>query len=108
MGGEGKTRGSSNAESGGKARGKDVHVSIEIDFMEAINGTQKTITYARANKCGTCNGTRRKPGTNETECGVCGGSGMMAAKIGAGVFQTACTACAGQGTTFQACLTCNG
>lgn len=34
--GAGATKGA--AESG-KVKGKDVHVSIEIDFMEAINGT---------------------------------------------------------------------
>lgn len=90
MGGEGgtKTRGSSNA---GKAKGKDINVSltvirhtklniqvaIEIDFLEAINGCQKPITYARINKCGTCNGTKMKPGTQEADCGVCEGTGFQ-------------------------------
>jgi molecular chaperone DnaJ len=45
--------------------------------MEAIQGTQKHITYARTNKCGTCNGTKMKPGTSEVECGICEGSGFI-------------------------------
>lgn len=51
-------------------------MNLEIDFMEAITGTQKTITYARTNKCSTCNGTRMKPGTTEQKCHVCEGTGF--------------------------------
>lgn len=31
--------------------------------MEAINGAQKTITFARTDICGTCKGSKSKPGT---------------------------------------------
>jgi molecular chaperone DnaJ len=57
-------------------RGKDISISIEVDFMEAINGTQKTITYAKTNKCGTCKGSRMRPGTSEVKCGSCDGTGF--------------------------------
>lgn len=55
----------------------NIQVNIEIDFMEAINGCQKPITYARINKCGTCNGTKMKPGTTEAQCGICDGTGFQ-------------------------------
>jgi molecular chaperone DnaJ len=77
MGGEQakqQTRGSAQAE--GRAKGKDVNVTLDIDFMEAINGTQKPISYARTNKCSTCNGSKMKPGTAESECQECDGSGF--------------------------------
>jgi molecular chaperone DnaJ len=51
-------------------------VNLEIEFMEAINGTSKPIQYPRINKCGTCNGSKMKPGTSELECGLCGGTGF--------------------------------
>ena len=52
-------------------------MALEIDFLEAIHGTQKTIEYARTNKCGTCNGSKMKPGTSEAQCGLCGGTGFQ-------------------------------
>lgn len=55
----------------GKMKGKDITVNLEIDLMEAIHGTNKAITYARTNVCGTCSGTRMKPGTTEFQCGEC-------------------------------------
>jgi molecular chaperone DnaJ len=58
-------------------KGKDIHVSIDIDFMEAINGSTKTIQYARTNKCSTCDGSRMKPGSSKKDCHVCDGSGYI-------------------------------
>lgn len=52
-------------------KGKDITVNVEIDLMEAIQGTSKPISYARTNACATCNGTRMKPGTTEFQCGEC-------------------------------------
>ena len=50
-------------------------MSIEIEFMEAVNGAAKTITFARNDICITCKGTRAKPGTSASNCGGCGGTG---------------------------------
>lgn len=61
-------------------------MTIEIDFMDAINGCTKQITYARANKCTTCNGSKMKPGTQETECGICEGSGTNTVQQGHAVY----------------------
>ncbi len=44
----------SKGAKGGKTKGKDVVVTIEIEFMDAINGTTKNVTYAKTSKCGTC------------------------------------------------------
>lgn len=83
-------------------------MNIDIDFMEAINGSNKTIQYARTNQCGTCNGTKMKPGTKKTDCGTCNGSGFITQHYGHAVVQMTCTDCGGQGQTYQHCLSCNG
>jgi molecular chaperone DnaJ len=49
---------------------------MEIDFMEAINGAAKNISFSRIDVCGTCKGTKAKPGTSPSNCGSCGGSGF--------------------------------
>ncbi len=35
-------------------------MNIEIEFMEAVNGTQKTVTFGRTDTCETCKGTKTK------------------------------------------------
>lgn len=52
-------------------------MSLEIDFMEAINGANKTVNFVRTDVCGTCKGSRAKPGTSPTTCGGCGGTGFQ-------------------------------
>ena len=77
--------------------------------MEAVEGASKTVAYVRTDVCGTCNGTRAKPGTSESSCGACGGSGMQTIRQGPIVMQTMCGACNGQGRVIRSpCLTCNG
>lgn len=70
----GATRGSRRAQQ--QAKGQDIMMTIEIDFMEAINGAQKTLTFSRTDVCGTCKGTKSKPGTSPSACGGCGGTGF--------------------------------
>ena len=51
-------------------------MSLEIEFMDAINGIQKTVTLSRTDVCGTCKGSKAKPGTSASACGGCGGTGF--------------------------------
>ena len=48
-------------------------LNMEIDFMDAVNGSQKTVTFTRTDICTTCKGTGAKPGTSPSICGACGG-----------------------------------
>jgi molecular chaperone DnaJ len=71
-GGGGKQqRGSSSAGRGGK--GNDIVLNLDLDFMEAVNGIEKTISFARVDICTTCKGSRSKPGTSPSTCNGCGG-----------------------------------
>ena len=63
-------------------RGKDITLTIDIEFMEAVNGCQKTVQYGKTEVCGTCNGSKAKPGTGSTTCNACGGSGMQTIRQG--------------------------
>lgn len=80
--GQGK-RGSSQQQ----VKGQDVVLNMEIDFMDAVNGASKTVTYGRTDVCGTCKGTKAKPGTSAATCGACGGQGFVTIKQGPFVVQ---------------------
>eukprot|EP00349_Pseudokeronopsis_sp_Brazil_P005854 CAMPEP_0202973828 /NCGR_PEP_ID=MMETSP1396-20130829/54427_1 /ASSEMBLY_ACC=CAM_ASM_000872 /TAXON_ID= /ORGANISM="Pseudokeronopsis sp., Strain Brazil" /LENGTH=62 /DNA_ID=CAMNT_0049706587 /DNA_START=556 /DNA_END=744 /DNA_ORIENTATION=+ len=62
-------------------------MTLDIDFMEAVNGTSKTIQFARTDTCGTCKGTKAKPGTSPTTCGACNGTGYNTVRSGPFVVQ---------------------
>lgn len=51
-------------------------MNMEIDFMEAVNGVSKTISFGRTDVCNTCKGSGSKPGTSPSTCGACGGQGF--------------------------------
>jgi DnaJ-class molecular chaperone len=39
-------------------------MKLEIEFMEAVHGVYKVIEYSRTDVCGTCKGTKGKPGSS--------------------------------------------
>ncbi len=60
--GAGRARGRGRAESQASARGKDVYYSMEIDFLEAVKGTQSKISTPRGAKVEKIN-VKIPPGT---------------------------------------------
>ena len=58
-------------------RGADILLNVEIEFMEAIEGTSKTVQYLRKETCYTCNGSKIKPGTKKVNCSQCAGKGNV-------------------------------
>jgi molecular chaperone DnaJ len=90
-------------------KGRDIITNIEISFMEAINGCQKTVGFERTSVCSTCNGTKCKPGSAPIQCGTCAGSGKVFYKQGFMSIAMDCTSCNGQGNTIRnPCMTCHG
>lgn len=67
FGGDGKQRGQV------QTKGQDIVLNLEIEFLEAVEGTQKTVSFGRTDVCPTCKGTKSKPGTSPSTCGGCGG-----------------------------------
>ena len=90
-------------------RGADVVINMELSFMEAINGINKDITFRVQDTCGTCSGTKCKPGTSPTQCGTCKGKGNVSYRQGPMVIQMGCEPCGGSGTVIKCpCSVCKG
>jgi molecular chaperone DnaJ len=51
-------------------------MNIELEFMDAVNGSQKILSFGRIDTCETCKGSKTKPGTSASTCGGCGGQGF--------------------------------
>ncbi|XP_019056107.1 PREDICTED: chaperone protein dnaJ GFA2, mitochondrial-like isoform X2 [Nelumbo nucifera] len=89
--------------------GQDVKVSLELSFMEAVQGCTKTVTFQAAVPCETCGGTGVPPGTRPETCRPCRGSGMIFMQKGPFRLQTTCTHCGGTGKTVTSfCKSCKG
>src|SRR5436309_6773068 len=58
-----------------RSRGADLAVQVEIELIEAAEGTRLEVPFPVAVTCATCDGTGAAPGTSPVTCGTCGGSG---------------------------------
>jgi len=94
-------------------RGHDLQVSIKINFLEAVFGTEKEISINKKVKCDKCNGNGAEPGTKIETCQTCGGSGRVAKVqrtiLGNIQVESVCPSCQGEGKTYsQKCSKCKG
>ncbi|CAG9325802.1 unnamed protein product [Blepharisma stoltei] len=90
-------------------RGEDISVSMEISFLEAVQGAAKQFTISKNNTCGTCKGKKIKPGSSPTTCTTCGGRGHVHYQRGPMSIQVGCQKCGGSGTIIKDyCPTCRG
>ena len=82
---------------------------LEIDFDEAIFGSQRTLQLKLPAECTECNGTGAAAGSGRKTCRTCGGRGVVIG--GGGFFQVrqTCPTCAGSGTVIEKpCRKCGG
>lgn len=91
-------------------KGGDLEVEVELEFDEAVKGTQKSFSARNFETCEKCEG---KGGSGSKKCGQCGGSGSVTQQFqtpfGSVAQRTACPACKGEGTTFEnMCSHCQG
>lgn len=97
---------------GGRKRrqsARDLTYHLEVSFVEAALGIEKSITVDRPGACTRCEGTGAKPGTPIHTCNVCQGRGQV--KYQRGFFAAArpCHACAGKGKKIPTpCSDCKG
>ena len=94
-------------------RGNDVRATLNLSFIEAAKGCQKTVTIQRLEKCGSCNGTGAAKGTSPETCPDCNGTGQVrvAQRTPFGVIQSTkpCPKCGGKGRVIKSpCTDCNG
>lgn len=87
--------------------GSDLEYALDIDFWQAIRGTQVKLTISRQEQCATCGGSGAAGGA-ETVCPQCHGSGTVEQSAGAMRFRMACSRCGGTGRLRNTCPVCRG
>ena len=101
-------RGSHEQEqAGAPEKGADLEYALNIDFWQAIRGTQAKINITRHEICPTCSGSGEAPGSSVT-CPQCSGTGSVSQMAGAMKFNLTCPRCGGKGKLQNACPTCHG
>jgi molecular chaperone DnaJ len=88
-------------------RGSDLEYGLNVDFWQAIRGTQVKLNISRQETCATCHGTG-SAGSNVAVCPECDGSGTVTQMAGAMKFNLTCPRCGGTGRLKNACPTCRG
>src|SRR5262245_24935112 len=93
----------------GPRQGNDLQVAIEIDLVEAYQGTSRTLKIPRQERCNDCGGSGAKPGSQPSTCRRCNGHGVLIQGQGFFRIQQTCGSCRGQGTVItDPCKGCHG
>jgi len=93
----------------GRQQGADLRFDLEIDFEEAIFGSEREITLPMTEECSKCNGSGVAQGSTKETCRQCGGRGAVVS--GGGFFQVrqTCPSCGGSGSVIvHPCTMCQG
>jgi molecular chaperone DnaJ len=88
-------------------KGADLEYVMDIDFWQAIKGTQTRLNITRYEICQTCHGSG-STGAGEVTCPQCKGTGNVTQMAGAMKFNLTCPRCGGSGKLRNACPTCGG
>jgi molecular chaperone DnaJ len=89
-------------------RGQDLEYQFSISFDESIHGRRASISVQRKQVCGTCNGIGQAPGSRESICKGCGGTGKTTRAKGHLQFAVTCGDCGGSGRSITPCPDCGG
>jgi molecular chaperone DnaJ len=91
------------------SRGRDIESSMDIDFLDAVRGFQTAITIERAVQCDVCHGAGTQPGSKESKCPDCGGTGTRSVAQGPIQYRQTCPRCSGTGKLpGEPCKNCRG
>jgi molecular chaperone DnaJ len=88
-------------------KGADLEYGLNVDFWQAIRGTQVRLNITRQETCETCHGSG-SAGNNVAVCPECDGTGTVTQMAGAMKFNLACPRCGGTGRLKNTCPTCRG
>jgi molecular chaperone DnaJ len=90
-------------------RGSGLRFDLEIDFEEAVFGSQRDITLPVMEECSTCKGSGAESGSKKETCRRCSGHGMLISSNGFFQVRQTCPACGGTGQTISSpCRACRG
>lgn len=76
--------------------GEDVKVSLELSFMEAVQGTIKNVTFQTDVPCQPCGGRGVAAGVKPEKCTRCKGLGAVTMQQGIFTVQITCPQCHGE------------
>lgn len=110
FGGAGGGRG---RRAGGPPRGPDLEVTVNLEFTDAVFGSQTDVTVKTAVKCDSCDATGASPGTSASTCPDCSGAGevrhVRQTMLGQIVSSQPCRRCSGLGQVIESpCPVCHG
>lgn len=89
--------------------GDDLLYDLTLDFEEAVFGVEKEIQVQTFIECQHCGGSGAEPGTRETTCPMCQGSGQVVQSQGFFRISTTCSRCQGTGKVLiSPCGHCRG
>jgi molecular chaperone DnaJ len=105
--------GGGRSRQAGPPRGRDQEIVIDVEFAEAVFGTQKDVTVKVAVGCESCNSSGAAEGTEAASCTQCGGSGEVRQArqtlLGQMITAAPCGRCSGTGRMISnPCPTCRG
>ena len=93
----------------GPQRGNDMSFNLEIDFDEAVFGSEREVELTLPAQCDECHGTGAAPGSKRVACPTCGGRGVVYAGSSFLRIQQTCPRCGGEGSIIEKpCRSCRG
>ena len=95
------------------SRGSDLQYTMDIEFEEAVFGTEKEFELTRVESCSRCRGSRSEPGGDIETCITCKGAGQVRKSqqslFGQFVQVADCSSCGGMGKSIKTpCGQCRG
>lgn len=94
-------------------RGRDLETNVELNFEQAVFGTEVDLNLTLDDTCSHCKGTTAEPGHDLKTCETCKGQGQVVTAMRT-VFgniqqQTVCPTCEGRGKIPEkVCTVCRG
>ena len=90
-------------------RGADLREDIQLEFEEAVFGTEKNVTVRRHETCEECRGSGAAPGKAPVTCRSCSGRGQVRYQQGFFSIARTCPTCQGTGSVItDPCAKCKG
>ncbi len=113
LGGSGGSFRGGGGRRGGPEQGAHLKYDLELEFLDAVFGTDKTVTIRRLEDCESCKGSGAAPGSNPVPCVTCAGVGQVQQVVntffGQALRVIACPACQGSGSKIdKPCKDCKG